>query len=74
MPTNPSEATHPNAAAFPAIGGSALRALARAGVRSLDDLTERSERELLQMHGLGPKAVRLLQDALSRERRSLRTD
>ena len=67
-----SETTHPNAAAFPPIGGPALRALARAGLRSLHDVERWSERELLALHGMGPKGVRLLGEALARQGRSLR--
>ena len=63
--TRKPEATHPNAAAFPPIGGPALRALATAGVRSLDQITKWSERELLALHGMGPKGVRLLKEALA---------
>jgi hypothetical protein len=63
------EATHPNAGAFPPVGGPALRALARAGIRSLSDLSQWSERGLLQLHGMGPKAVRILREALAAEGR-----
>jgi hypothetical protein len=63
--TAKTEATHPNAGAFPPVGGPALRALARAGVRSLAELPRWSERDLLQLHGMGPKGVRLLGEALA---------
>ncbi len=66
------EASHPNAAAFPPIGGPALRALATAGVQSLDELTKWSERELLALHGMGPKGVRLLKEALAGKGSKLR--
>jgi hypothetical protein len=59
-------ATHPNADAFPpGIGGPALRALASAGIRSMSDLTRRTEKELAALHGMGPKALGLLKSALS---------
>ena len=59
-------ATHPNADAFPpGIGGPALRALAGAGIRSMSDLTRRSEKELAALHGMGPKALTLLKSALA---------
>jgi hypothetical protein len=67
-----SETTHPNAAAFPRIGGPALRALAHARIRSLHAVERWSERELLALHGVGPKAVRLLAEELARQGRSLR--
>jgi hypothetical protein len=71
MPPKP-EATHPNAAAFPPIGGPALRALAHAGVRSLAELAAWRERDLLALHGMGPKGVRLIKTALAAEGRALR--
>ena len=67
------EATHPNAGAFPPIGGPALRALANAGIRSLNELTSWRERDLLQLHGMGPKGVRVLQDALRVQGQGFRT-
>lgn len=67
-------ATHPNASAFPPIGGPALRALASAGIRSLDELTRWSERDLLQLHGMGPKGVRLLEEVLAARGQYLRHD
>jgi predicted flap endonuclease-1-like 5' DNA nuclease len=66
------DATHPNAGAFPPIGGPALRALANAGIRSMSALTAWSEHDLLQLHGMGPKGVRMLNDALGQQGRSLR--
>jgi hypothetical protein len=63
--TGKSEVTHPNAAAFPAIGGPALRALAKAGVRSLHELTAWTEPDLLALHGMGLKGVQILREALA---------
>ncbi len=42
----------------------ALRALLAAGLTRLEHLTTVTERELLAKHGMGPKAVRILGDAL----------
>ena len=42
----------------------AQRALASAGFHELAQLTQISENELLQLHGMGPKAIRHLRDAL----------
>ena len=67
-----SERTHPNSAAFPPIGGPALRALATAGVSSPAQLAKWSERELLELHGMGPKGVRMLKEALAAEGSHLR--
>ena len=70
--TRKTEKTHPNSAAFPPIGGPALRALATAGIRSLGELTRWSERELLQLHGMGPKGARMLKAAMAAEGSSFR--
>jgi hypothetical protein len=47
-----------------AIGRPATQALAGAGITTLAQVAELSEAELLAMHGVGPKAVRLLGEAL----------
>jgi hypothetical protein len=55
------ESTHPNADAFPpGIGGPALRALAGAGIRSMNDLKGWTDAELSALHGMGPKALGIL--------------
>lgn len=60
-------ATHPNAAAFPAgMSGPALRALAGAGIRSMADVARWSRDELAKLHGMGPKALQLLNEARTR--------
>ncbi|MFB9278391.1 helix-hairpin-helix domain-containing protein [Cohnella cellulosilytica] len=41
-----------------------LRALAAAGITTLEEIAERSEAELLKLHGFGPKSIRLLRPAL----------
>ena len=68
------EKTHPNAAAFPAIGGPALRALATAGITSMASLAAWREQDVLALHGMGPKGIRLLKDALARDGRAFRVD
>ena len=66
--TETSEVTHPNAAAFPAgLSGPALRALATAGIRSLRGLTRWTERDVARLHGMGPKGIRILKQALTTE-------
>lgn len=66
--THKPESTHPNAAAFPAgLSGPALRALATAGIRSLRGLTRWTERDVARLHGMGPKGVRVLKQALAAE-------
>jgi hypothetical protein len=58
--------THPNAEAFPAgISGPALRALAGARISSLTALTCWAESDLARLHGMGPKALRILKSALA---------
>jgi predicted flap endonuclease-1-like 5' DNA nuclease len=47
------------------IGAPARRALAAAGYTRLVQLTSVSEAELLRLHGVGPKAIRLLREALA---------
>lgn len=60
------EITHPNRAAFPAgLPGPALRALSGAGIRSLGDLTRWTEADLAALHGMGPKSIRALRNALA---------
>lgn len=54
-------------AAFPAgLAQPALRALAGAGCKRLEDLQRISAAELAAMHGMGPKALRLLHAAMRR--------
>ena len=61
-----SEESHPNRSAFPAgLSGPALRALRGAGVRSVADLSKWSEAELAALHGMGPKAIASLIEALA---------
>lgn len=51
--------------AFPrGLGAPALRALAAAGLTSLEQVATVTESGLLRMHGMGPKAVRILRDAV----------
>lgn len=53
------------------IGRPATNALAAAGVVRLEQLTGWTEKELLRLHGVGPKAVRLLKVALAERGLSL---
>ncbi|GAA3152997.1 hypothetical protein GCM10010466_49990 [Planomonospora alba] len=50
---------------LPYIGAPARRALAVAGHTRLEQLTAVTEAELLALHGVGPKAVGILRDALA---------
>lgn len=53
-----------------AIGAPATRALAGAGITTLAQVAGLTEAELLAMHGVGPKAVRVLGEALRADGRS----
>ncbi len=54
------------------IGRPAMRALHGAGLTMLDQVATWSEAELLALHGVGPKAVGILTEALERSGHSLR--
>lgn len=47
------------------IGKTAARELAHNGVTSLKQVAEHSKKELLAIHGVGPKAIAILGDALA---------
>jgi DNA-directed RNA polymerase alpha subunit len=46
------------------ISNPARRALAAAGLERLEDLTRVSEKELMRLHGMGPKAFNVIRDAM----------
>ncbi len=48
----------------PGIGKPAFRALTAAGFTRLDQFARVKEADLLQLHGVGPKAVGVLRNAL----------
>lgn len=48
---------------LPKIGSPATRALAEIGVTGVSQLAAYSESELLALHGVGPKAIRVLREA-----------
>jgi DNA-directed RNA polymerase alpha subunit len=50
---------------LPKISAPAQRALAAAGYNLLQQLTQVSEAELLRLHGMGPKAIGTLRQALA---------
>lgn len=58
--------THDNASNFPTgMGKPALRALDAAGYTRLEQLANVREADLRKLHGMGPKSIRLLRDALA---------
>jgi predicted flap endonuclease-1-like 5' DNA nuclease len=48
----------------PSLGKVARRELAENGITRFAQLTDRSERDLLGIHGVGPKAIRILREEL----------
>lgn len=56
----------------PRIGRPALGALAHVGITTLEEVGGLSEAELLALHGVGPKAVGLLREALAAQGLALR--
>jgi DNA-directed RNA polymerase alpha subunit len=71
--THAPDPTHPNRDAFPpGMSGPALRALAAAGIQSVDALAAWTESDLARLHGLGPRALGLLKVALQERGRSFR--
>ena len=54
----------------PGVAQPALRALAGAGYTGLNQLVKIREEDLAKLHGIGPKAIRLLSEALKRRGQS----
>lgn len=52
---------------LPKVGAPATRALTGAGVGTLRDVAAWSERDLLALHGVGPRAVEILREHLAAE-------
>lgn len=50
---------------LPKIGAPAMRALAAEGIDTLEAVADRTERDLLELHGVGPRAVRILAEHLA---------
>lgn len=57
---------------LPRIGKPATRALHERGITALEQLTSVSKEELTAWHGVGPKAVRILEAALAELGKSLK--
>jgi hypothetical protein len=49
---------------LPRLSGPARRALATAGIRTLEELAERPKAEIEALHGMGPNALGVLGEAL----------
>ncbi|MFN8378839.1 MAG: DNA-binding protein [Anaerolineae bacterium] len=50
---------------LPKTSNPAMRAVTGVGVTCLEDLTRLTEAELLALHGVGPKAIRIWKQALA---------
>ena len=59
------DSTTPPTPLPPGIGGPATAALALVGITTLDDVRGVDLDELLRLHGVGPKAIRVLREALA---------
>ena len=57
---------------LPKIGAPATRALATMGITRLEQVAELRESELLALHGFGPRALRILNEALAAHGQSTR--
>lgn len=64
----------PESALPKGLGKPATRALATIGVSRLEQVTRFSEAQLLALHGVGPKAIRILKAALEAQGKSLAGD
>lgn len=62
--TSKNEVTSQQDSDFPRLSQPALRALAGAGIQRLEQLTNFSENKIRQLHGMGPKALGQLRQAL----------
>ncbi len=51
---------------LPFIGAPALSALQEIKIKYLEDLTKYTKRELLKLHGVGPKAIRILTEEMKK--------
>lgn len=52
---------------LPKLSAPARRALNGAGIFSLDQLTKKTKAELLELHGMGPNAMKTLESALAEQ-------
>jgi uncharacterized protein YdhG (YjbR/CyaY superfamily) len=60
--------------ALPAIGSPATRALAAAGITTLEQVRQHRAEDLLALHGVGPKAIAILRSALAVRGETFRDD
>ena len=60
------QTNHTQFADIKGMGEPARRALAEAGYGHLEQLVDASEKEFAKLHGMGPKALRILGEELAR--------
>lgn len=53
-------------AEIPGLSNPAKRALEHAGIVTIDDLIPYTAKEVLALHGMGPKGIRLIREELER--------
>lgn len=51
----------------PGLSQPALQALLQAGIDNMERVAETTAQELLALHGMGPKGIRILREALAAE-------
>jgi predicted flap endonuclease-1-like 5' DNA nuclease len=68
----PTTASATTAGDLPKIGNPATNALAHIGITTLKQVAKLTEKELLAIHGVGPKAAAILRDALAERGLSFR--
>jgi hypothetical protein len=47
------------------VGRPAIAALHHAGIKTLEELAGRNEREIAKLHGMGPKSMRIFRDTMA---------
>ena len=57
---------------FPKTSAPALRALANAKIRKLNQLTKYTEADIAKLHGMGPKAIGILKAELKKRKLSFK--
>ncbi|RVW11021.1 hypothetical protein EGT67_00680 [Prescottella agglutinans] len=73
--TPAAETAEPGVGELPtAIGRPATRALRQAGITTLEAVARHSRKELLALHGVGPKAIRVLAEVLGKRGSTFRGD
>lgn len=64
----------PEAAFLALLSAPSRRALEHAGIKTLRDLSQFSEKDLLKLHGFGPASLPVLREVLSAHMLSLKAD